>query len=37
MFNVFISDLQNKYQKDGRIRFNRGATQQPPTQGGSQG
>jgi peptidyl-prolyl cis-trans isomerase D len=37
MFNVFISDLQNRYQKEGRIRFNRGATQQPPTQGGSQG
>ena len=37
MFNVFISDIQNKYQKEGRIRFSRGATQQPPTQGGSQG
>jgi peptidyl-prolyl cis-trans isomerase D len=37
MFNVFISDLQHKYQKEGRIRFSRSATQQPPTQGGSQG
>ena len=37
MFNVFISDLQNKYQKEGRIRFSRGATQQPPAPGGSQG
>jgi peptidyl-prolyl cis-trans isomerase D len=30
MFEVFISNLQNLYQKDGRIRFNRRA-QQPPT------
>src|SRR6185312_7867089 len=36
MFNVFISNLQNQYEKDGRIRFNRRA-QQMPAGGGSQG
>lgn len=36
MFNVFISNLQNHYEKDGRIRFNRRA-QQMPAGGGSQG
>lgn len=36
MFEVFISNLQNQYEKDGRIRFNRRA-QQMPAGGGSQG
>jgi peptidyl-prolyl cis-trans isomerase D len=31
MFEVFISNLQNIYQKDGRIRINRRAQQQPGT------
>lgn len=35
MFEVFISNLQNIYQKDGRIRVNRNANQVPA--GGSQG
>lgn len=36
MFEVFISNLQNQYEKNGRIRFNRRA-QQMPAGGGSQG
>ncbi|MFZ0662681.1 MAG: peptidylprolyl isomerase [Acidobacteriaceae bacterium] len=36
MFEVFVSNLQNNYQKDGRIRFNRRA-QQVPASGTSQG
>jgi peptidyl-prolyl cis-trans isomerase D len=37
LFNVVIADLHNNCHKEGRIRVTRGATQQPPTQGGSQG
>lgn len=36
MFQVFVSNLQNVYQKDGRIRMNRKAQQQGPMGGGSQ-
>jgi len=36
MFEVFISSLQNQYEKNGRIRFNRRA-QQTPAGGGTQG
>lgn len=36
MFEVFISNLQNQYEKNGRIRFNRRA-QQTPAGGGTQG
>jgi hypothetical protein len=36
MFQVFVSNLQNVYQKDGRIRLNRKAQQQGPPGGGSQ-
>lgn len=36
MFEVFISNLQNQYEKNGRIRFNRRA-QQMPAGGGTQG
>ena len=35
MFQVFVSNLQNVYQKDGRIRLNRKAQQQGPLGGGS--
>ncbi|HET6933998.1 MAG TPA: peptidylprolyl isomerase [Candidatus Angelobacter sp.] len=35
MFEVFVSNLQNTYEKAGRIRFSRGATQQPPMGGGA--
>jgi peptidyl-prolyl cis-trans isomerase D len=35
MFSVFISSLQERYQKEGRIRMNRRAQQQPPLGGRS--
>ena len=34
MFEVFVSNLQNIYEKDGRIRMNRKAQQQSPLGGG---
>lgn len=34
MFQVFVSNLQNIYEKDGRIRLNRKAQQQGPLGGG---
>jgi peptidyl-prolyl cis-trans isomerase D len=37
IFEVFVSNLQNVYQKDGRIRFNRKAQQPGPPGGSSQG
>ena len=36
MFQVFVSNLQNLYEKDGRIRFNRKAQQLPMGGGGAQ-
>ncbi len=37
LFSVFVSNLQNVYQKDGRIRLNRKAQQPSPMGGAPQG